>query len=268
MTLRESDASAERKSGAEMAGERLAGMAAMPFLVDSLLRIEHLRVATQVRSSHLKRSGRVCAETDRLLDQFNALEDYATKRVGVLIEDHPAYPWFSKVKGVGRENIAKVVGLVDIEKAPHVSSLWKFAGYAVNGDGRAPKRTKGETLAYCSQLRTMCYRLGGSLMKARGPYYDYYCAEKAKYETRFRAEGKEIVPAAQLPKVDGKKRETDQHISEGHIHNMALRKMVKLFLAHLWVEWRRGAGLPVSGPYVEDKLGHEHIIEPWDMVAE
>jgi len=255
----------ERKELEAQQAERLGQMQVLPFLVDTLLKVEKLRIATQVRSSHLKRNGRVCAETDNLLDELREIEDYTTKRVAKLIQDHPAYPWFSKIKGIGKENIAKVVGLIDIEKAPHVSSLWAFAGYSVN-NGKAPKRAKGEKLSYCSQLRVMCYRLGGSLMKANGAYYDYYMNEKRKYQARFESEGKEIVPANKLPKIDGKKCESDQHISEGHIHNMALRKMVKLFLAHLWVEWRKGMGLPTSDPYVGDKLSHKHIIDPWEMV--
>jgi len=48
-----------------------------------------------------------------------------------MIANHPAYPWFSRVKGIGKENIGKVVGQVNIRKAPTISSLWKFAGMDV-----------------------------------------------------------------------------------------------------------------------------------------
>jgi hypothetical protein len=74
-----------------------------------------------------------------------------------------------------------------------------------------------------------------------------------------------IVPAASLPKVDGKKTETDKYISEGHIHNMALRKMIKLFLACLWLTWREGLGLSITKPYAIEKLGHKSFIDPWEM---
>jgi len=55
-------------------------------------------------------------------------------------------------------------------------------------------------------------------------------------------------------------------ISEGHIHNMALRKMIKLFLVCLWVVWREEEGLSVTKPYAIDRLGHNSYIGPWEMV--
>jgi len=50
--------------------------------------------------------------------------------------------------------------------------------------------------------------------------------------------------------------------TKAHIDVAARRKMVKMFLSHLWVEWRRAAGLPVREPYVAEKLGHTGIIAP------
>jgi hypothetical protein len=41
----------------------------------------------------------------------------------------------------------------------------------------------------------------------------------------------------------------------GHINNMAIRFMVKMFLADLWVVWRQLEGLPVTEPYAVAKLG-------------
>ena len=55
-------------------------------------------------------------------------------------------------------------------------------------------------------------------------------------------------------------------IAEGHVHNQAMRKMVKLFLACLWLTWREAEGLPVAKPYAIDQLGHDSYIAPWDMV--
>lgn len=46
--------------------------------------------------------------------------------------------------------------------------------------------------------------------------------------------------------------------SAGHKHNMAVRYIVKLFLAELYNEWRRLEGLPVAMTYQEAKLGLVH----------
>lgn len=49
---------------------------------------------------------------------------------------------------------------------------------------------------------------------------------------------------------------------KGHINNMAMRKVGKVFLSCLWLAWRELEGLPVTAPYAEDKLGHRSIIKP------
>lgn len=234
-------------------------------LGDATLAIEKVRVRTQVRQSHLKLQGRVDIETDELLRRVKDLEEYTDGRIATILKSHPAYSWFNRVKGIGKENIGKVVGLVDIERANTISALWKFAGYAPQ-DGHAMKRTKGEKLCYNSQLRSMCWRLGGSLMKAKGTFYDYYLDQKERYTQRYQGEGKQIVPATSLPKVNGKKQETDIYISKDHVHNQALRKMIKLFLACLWLIWREVEGLPVTSPYAIGQLGHNSFIDPWEMV--
>lgn len=258
-------------------------------LVDAALTVERLRVGARLRQVHLAKKGNIDPETDGLLVQLEELENYIDGRVGEIIEVHPAYPWFSLVKGIGRENIAKVVGLVDITKAHTISSLWMFAGLAPDESGRAMKRTKGQKLQYNSQLRSMCWRLGSSLKRSTGKYYNYYIKEKEKYAKRFEGEGKRILatPTGRwvcsncgqfwTKKTDiidccdnqtivkKTKEEPGGVVWKGHLDMMAMRKMIKLFLAHLWLTWREGEGLPISKPYVSDKLGHKHVISPWAM---
>lgn len=255
-------------------------------LVDATLAIEKVRVRTQIRQSHLTLDGRKDEETDNLMVKLLDLEGYVDGRIAKILTTHPAYPWFSQVKGIGKENIGKVVGMVrvapekgyrineeteetqeyDMPFADSISALWKFSGYAPV-EGHAEKRIKGGgTLHYNAQLRTMCWRLGSSLLRAKGKFYEYYNEQKERYVAKYEAAGVKIVPSTQLPKVDGKKQETDGFISEGHVHNQALRKMIKLFLACLWLTWRENANLPVSNPYPIDILGHSHFIDPWSMV--
>ncbi len=245
-------------------------------LVDASLVIEKLRVASQVGISHLALQGRVDPDREELYRRLADLESFVDGRVAERIQEHPAYPWFSRVKGVGKENIGKVIYAIRVQPeydeegnelpyADTISAVWKFAGFSVE-DGKAPRREKGAKTTYNSRLRTMCWRLGESLMRAQGKFYDYYVAQKAQYVARYQAEGKKIVPATALPKVNGKKQETDSYISEGHIHNMALRKMIKLFLALLWISWRTELGLPVREPYSSEKLGHTHVYKPEDFV--
>ena len=97
-------------------------------MVDADLTIEKPRVASEVRLTHLALHNEKDPETEELHRHLRDLEDFVDDRVAHLIESHPAYDWFSCIKGVGRENIAKVVALIDITRAPTISSLWKWEG--------------------------------------------------------------------------------------------------------------------------------------------
>jgi len=249
-------------------------------LVDATLAIEKLRVASEVRQSHFARQRKRDTETDELHRRLVSLEDYVDGRVADLIKGHPAYPWFSRVKGVGRENIGKVVGLIDIGRADTISALWKFSGMDVQ-DGKAPKRKRGEKLSYNSQLRSMCWRLSISLLRAKGKFYNYYLEAKEKEARKFTVistpKGRlcpkcltEVTAKATkyCPKCGTQlslKEEPKGVLFEGHLHNRALRKATKLFLACLWLTWREAEGLPVSKPYAIDIQRHSSFIGPWEM---
>jgi hypothetical protein len=262
---------------------------ALSALVDASIAIEKLRVAAQVRQSHLRKQRKADPETEDLCLKLTELEDYVNGRIAELIENHPAYPWFSLVKGVGKENIAKVIGLIDITKAPTISSLWMFAGLAPE-DGKAMKRVKGKKLQYNAQLRSMVWRLANSLRIVKGKFYDYYIREKDNYTERFTGQGKkilptpsgvyvclncgaswakkrEITPCCADPEIGKKTREEPAGVLWlGHLDAMALRKMSKLFLACLWLVWREAEDLPTRDPYAIGRQGHTSLISPWEMV--
>ena len=313
-------------------------------LENALLAIEKVEVSLKVRRSHLKRQGRSDSETDELLSRTEDLKEYAVGRAAALLKEHPAYPWFSKVKGIGRENIGKCLGPIRVKPADEfvcttkdcrnrvlkngrtvppqcpkckkqmkdppyadtISALWKFAGNDVGKDNKAPKRSPGIKSSFNSQLRSMFWRLMVSILKAGlrkkclkcgslvgqgtldkpeskglcpkckhdrfetiaiSEFAKKYLQWKAQYVSRFTNNGYKIVPAEELPKnKEGKKYESEGVISEGHIHNLAVKRTVKLFQACLWLVWREAEGLPVTKPYAIDKLGHDSFIDPWEMV--
>ena len=58
----------------------------LPTLVDAALTIERLRVASEVRQSHLARQGKQDPETDELHRRIKDLEDFVDGRVAHLID--------------------------------------------------------------------------------------------------------------------------------------------------------------------------------------
>ena len=182
-------------------------------------------------------------------------EDQHFRRLGNILKEYPVYTEFLEgVRGVGPAMAGVILSEIDISKARHPSSLWKYAGLdcAADGKGRSRKAQHLEVVTYVNKdgeeaqrngitfnpwLKTKLVGvLGSSFVKAGGPYREIY---------------------------DGCKHRLENHavyatVSKGHRHNMAVRYMVKMFLVDLYTVWRELEGLPVSLPYQEAKLGYRH----------
>jgi len=194
-----------------------------------------------------------------LIAEYVELEDQEKKhfrRLTSVLEEFPIYVQFLEpIKGIGPAMAGVIVSEIDITKARHPSSLWKYAGLDVASDDRARSR-KAEHLvekAYTNKdgeeatrnsitfnpfLKTkLTGVLASSFLKATPNHYrDVYDGYKNRLESH---------PA-------------HHEKSKGWRHNMAMRYMVKMFLIDLHVAWRALEGLPVSLPYHEAKLGHRH----------
>ena len=168
--------------------------------------------------------------------RFDDLETAAEQDIAELTASFPIIEQMTRVKGVGKLLAAKVVAMVDIERADTVSALWRFAGYAVI-DGKAERPTKGEKLHYNRRLKTACYLVGVSFLRSSSPYRLVYDETRATYET------------------------SHPDWSDGHKHQAALRRMLKVWLAHLWERWRKMEGLSTRPPYILEH-GHTTYMEP------
>lgn len=168
----------------------------------------------------------------RYADRFQAIEDEAAADIAEAVKDHLMWDWMQRVKGIGPGLAGCLFAHIDITRADSVSALWRYAGQGVT-DGQRDKAIKGQKLPYNAELKRICYLIASSFMKCNSPYREEYEEAKAFY---------------QRTKTDW---------TAGHIHNAATRKMTKLFLSHLWAEWRTREGLPVREPYAMQVLGHD-----------
>ena len=175
------------------------------------------------------------------------------REIGLLLDEIPIYGHFLKgVKGIGPAMAGVLISEIDIREARHPSSLWKYAGLDVAGDGRGRSKRKEhlvrvkykdkdgkeqerDSITFNPFLRTKLLGvLAASFLRAGSPYAAAYQDYKHRMEHhQTYGEGK-----------------------PGHRHRMALRYMIKMFLVDLYASWRELEGLPVSKPYHEAKLGH------------
>lgn len=200
--------------------------------------------------------------------------------------------YFEKIYGIGPVISCGLLAYIDdISKFENISKLWQYAGFGMNSfceTCKKPtfvektfKKKDSKTKTKAKQLRTMqtcpvcgnktipviqhrmigymsnwndkfkvlCWKIGQSFEK-QGTKSGYYNIYRSIKEEEKRKHPEKI-------KTDSRTKYND-----GHIRNMALRKTIKIFLAHLWVTWRKIEHLPITDPYVGKILNHD-IIEPF-----
>jgi len=149
--------------------------------------------------------------------------------------------------------MASCLVYIDLNKARHASSLWKYVGLHTPSYERY---TKGEAGGGNKTLRTILYTMADSQVKGRGPYRVVYDQTKKRLE--------------QSEKIT-KSRNTQGRLIEcawkdtkpSHRHGAALRAIIKHFLADYWYVGRTLSGLPREPLYAESILGKGHkTIDP------
>jgi hypothetical protein len=194
---------------------------------------------------------------------LNALERQALKEVSGLLDYFPISEWLLMQRGIGPTMAGVIVSSFDIHRANTASALWAVSGLNVV-DGKAPRPKKGEKLKYNAWLRTkMVGVMATNFLKTGSPWREHYDNYKQRKQTQIVAvcmacggagkKGSEV-----CKNCVGGKAPAPWGQSDGHRHNAALRYMVKMFLAQLYVEWRTVEGLPVRPPYHEEYHGHVH----------
>jgi len=126
--------------------------------------------------------------------------------------------------------VEKSVKKLDIEK--EITKRLKYSCWGdIETDTVIAKRKAGQTANWNAFLKTLCWKIGESFIKAGGYYRGVYDEARARDEIQ------------------------NPDLTKAHYFARAKRKAVKRFLSDLWLSWREMEGLPVRDPYIIDK-GH------------
>ena len=180
------------------------------------------------------------------------------RRLGNILKDYPIYNNFlAGVVGVGPAMAGVIISEIDITKAEYPSSVHKYAGLDVAGDGQGRSRKKEhlEESQYTDKNGELQTKKGitfnpflkTKLVGVLGSSFIKQSPDKCKYRKVYDDYKHRI------ENMDAHKEKT-----KGHRHNMAVRYMIKIFLIDLYNEWRSLEGLPVAPTYSEAKLGKIH----------
>jgi len=169
--------------------------------------------------------------------------------------DNPHAKAIISVPATGEITAAACLVYLDPYKAKYPSSYVKYAGLHCAAKDRYRKNEAG---GGNKSLRCILWNFANSQIKLGGPYRVDYDRQKLR-----RANSNKMTMTNITGKTGAHERRWSE-VSAGHRHGDALRKVMKLFLCHLWLVQRDIEGLPLVTPYPLDRLGHSTIISPED----
>lgn len=234
------------------------------FLVDAyyMMQENRIRAGAQVRS--LAESGEPHAVLSWYGAQSATLEKQVLRALDTYSASKPEGVWARSVCGVGPVIAAGLLAHIDIEKAPTVGHIWRFAGLD-------PTSTwgKGEKRPWNAQLKVLCWKIGESFVKVKGRADDVYgkvydARKRYEHERNERGDYAEQAAALLRRNPAHKQRATyaTGKLPDGHLHARAKRYAVKLFLAHYHERaYEARFGRKPPAPYAIAHLGHAHRIE-------
>jgi len=242
--------------------------------------------------------------TEEQLKQYGVLEIMKNaeqfekdvkKRLEMQIKQYDIFKlYLTKIQGIGPIISAGLLAYIgDVNRFDNISKLWQMAGFGMNtyckkckkptseivvfqkADGKKTKTKRMKAMLICPEcnkktipmiqkrqigymsnwndkFKVLCWKVGQSFIKQK--------ASKSGYRKLYdEIKAKERLKNPKRKKVKGK-----VMFNDGHIHNRALRKVIKIFLANLWITWRQMEGLDVTAPYIINKKNSPHnMIQPF-----
>jgi len=230
-----------------------------------------------------------------ILANAEQFEKDVKKVLEVEIKKHKIWKeYLALIQGVGPIISAGLLAYInDIGKFENISRLWQITGFGMNTFCKKCKKPTWEEITFIKQdgktktkakrlkpmkicpecnkktepmiqkrmigymsnwndkFKVLCWKIGQSILKQQASKSGY-----RKLYDQFKAEERRKHP--KKIKKGGRTMYND-----GHIHNMALRKVIKIFLANLWMVWRGMEGLTVTEPYIIKKNPAHNMIKPF-----
>ena len=280
------------------AGETLADKEAR-FLVDNYYAIQKTRIRAGNQMGALSKTKEPHELVGWLNEQSKILETQISNALRRYVGAQPLGESVMSVLGIGHILAAGLLAHIEIERAPHVGHIYRFAGLTP-----AIEWKKGQKRPYNATLKTLCWKIGDSFVKQSGRESSWYGAaykrrKAEEWRRNLAGEYSERAAAALVAKQYGDDTAarkwysgafcdmtesetgpkgipaTDQEpgiamLSPGHIDMRARRWTVKLYLSHLHqVMYEQHHQKAAPPPYPFSHLGHANRVTPaeagWEL---
>ena len=243
------------------------------FLVDAYYMMQDNRIRNGGQIRALSQYGEPNSVLAWLFSQNHTLEKQVARALDAYSGAHPVGQWMRMNVGVGPVIAAGFLAHFDVTKVNSAGGFWKFAGLTPGIQWK-----KGDIRPWNAGLKTLCWKLGESFVKVSGKEDAYYAQEylmKKNYYTRKNEAGEYSERAKELSEKFNKStkaygfytgKDSPNNVPmlpPGHIHAMAKRHAVKMFLSHLFeIMYITHHGKRPPEIYAVARLGHKDYVEP------
>jgi len=216
------------------------------------------------------------AGAPRILERAysRAVDDEAAAAAALreMIEQHPAWPWLSSIRGIGHLLAARLLSRLDVTRAATPSAFWAYCGlgtipgaayrcarctlevaYPLGYQVPATHRTLGGRRECSGEFEAVADNQATRVAPRRGALggragYDAQarisCYLIGLSMLRCRSEYRSFYDSARAKLAVSRPGWTPKRC-----HLTALRKMEKAFLRDLWLAWRTAVNMAVVPPY-------------------
>lgn len=252
------------------------------FLVRTYYRMQRYRIISmgQIRSNDKKDSPFIswCCDVTEKLEKViqKGLDEYSM--------NHPVGQWMRSIIGIGPVIASGFLAHIDMRHCDREgmegtitpAKIWRYAGLDPTVVWK-----KGQKRPWNSDLKVLCWKLGESFVKTQNNKDSSYGAlyqERRKYDEMKNESGgytelakNQLVKFNYSKETEARKAYEQGKLPKGHLYAVSKRKIVKLFLSHLWEVWYQVEfQRKPSRPWVFSIKGHDemHYIAPpnWPMV--
>lgn len=272
------------------------------FLVDTYYQVQEYRKATANQIRSMGDTGEPNAFIDWVFGMLEQIENQIKSGLNRYTDQHEIGRWAKSITGIGPVIAAGLMAHIEIEKAPSVAHIWRFAGL-----DPTTRWEKGEKRPWNADLKVLCWKVGESFNKQKNRKNDHYghlidarreyewkrniagvYADQATgqlerkrigknteayawYAGKYRLRPDDLAVALsgtnELKAILPERRDDDgvPMLPPGHILARSKRFAVKLFLAHYHaVAYELHHGRPSPQPYAIAHLGHVDEIPPYN----
>jgi hypothetical protein len=267
------DAQLKRRFNADL--KRAASLISIDetnFLIGSYYQLQDFRIATanQVRSLELD------GEPNELIryvgESIGAIENQVKTVMGEFAKQYAIGAWLQSITGIGPVLSAAFLTTFSVLHRRTSGAWYQFAGIHPDVSWK-----KGEKRPFNADAKVFCFKAGECFVKVQNNDKDFYgklYSSQKEYYQQVNLEGGFAEAAkSKLEKynigenTDAYKAYSSGQLPKAHIHSMARRYAVKIFLSHLHdLCWEDYYGEKAPCPYVfSTKFTggvHRHFIEP------